>query len=101
MKNNIKSLFLYLISFFLIVLITLSAVSTARADTLPVSDDTFIDLVDRDDNWGTNPGLIITDIVDRKSGERQVFLRFDTSVMPKNEKLILYMASLVSQRLIE
>ena len=43
---------------------------------------------------GTKPSLIVTDIVDKKSGERQVFLRFDTSIMPENEKLILYMASL-------
>ena len=94
MKSNTQGLLLYAISLILSILISFSIIPSVKADTLSVSDDTFIDLVDRDSNWGTNPSLIVTDIVDRKSGERYLFLRFDTSIMPENEKLILNMASL-------
>ena len=68
MKNNTQRLLLYSISFFLSVLISFSIIPTVKADTLSVSDDTFIDLSDTDANFGTNPALNVTDIVDRKSG---------------------------------
>jgi hypothetical protein len=42
MKNNIQFLLLLLVSFFLSALISFTIISTVEADTLSVSDDTFL-----------------------------------------------------------
>lgn len=58
--------------------------STANADTLHAQDDTHIDLVKNDANFGNKQDLILKYINDgsKKSGATQVYVRFSLNSLP-------------------
>lgn len=61
---------------------------SALAVTLHATDDTFIDLVATDANFGSNPNLIIQNVdMANKSGERRVFARFDLGALPDDAEV--------------
>lgn len=69
------------------LLATLLLSPALAADTAHVAQDAHIDLGNPSENLGTVPNLVVSNITDKRTGERLAFLSFDLVELPEGASL--------------
>lgn len=57
--------------------------TSVQAHTLHVTDDVYVDMVDIDTNFGSNPNLVVQNVsISNRSGANQAYMNFSLTTLP-------------------